>query len=64
MENKICPLLCACAADIPPECKGDRCAWYVPPVSFCHGGIVEGYCSIQMIGRSMPEVVRELRGIS
>ena len=27
-ESKICPLLCACPADIPPECKGDRCAWF------------------------------------
>lgn len=28
MENKICPLLLACPADIPPECRGDRCAWW------------------------------------
>ena len=28
MNSKICPLLYACPADIPPECKGDRCAWY------------------------------------
>ena len=28
MNAKICPLLFACPADITPECKGDRCAWY------------------------------------
>ena len=28
MENKICPLFYACPADIPPECKGDLCAWF------------------------------------
>lgn len=28
MENKICPLLASCAASIPSECQGDRCAWY------------------------------------
>ena len=27
-NNKICPLLLACPADIPPECRGDRCAWW------------------------------------
>ena len=28
MQNKICPLLLACPADIPPECRGDRCTWW------------------------------------
>ena len=28
MDAKICPLLYACPADIPLECKGERCAWY------------------------------------
>lgn len=46
MENKICPLLCACPADIPPECRGDRCAWYVPPR---YPGMEEGRCVVQAL---------------
>lgn len=46
MENKICPLLYACPADIPPECKGDRCAWYVPPR---YPGMDEGRCAVQAL---------------
>lgn len=44
-ENKICPLLCACPADIPTECLGDRCAWYVPPR---YPGM-EGRCAVQAL---------------
>lgn len=42
-EKKICPLLFACPADIPPECKGERCAWYVPPFTAKQ----EGRCVIK-----------------
>ena len=58
MENKICPLLLACPADIPPECKGERCAWYVPPFTARQ----EGRCAIQALGvlPNLEEGVRRL----
>ena len=45
-EQKICPLLFASPADIPFECKGDRCAWYVPPR---YPGMEEGRCAVQAL---------------
>ena len=54
-EKKICPLLFACTADIPPECKGDLCAWYVPPR---YTGM-EGRCAVKVIS-DMAAGVRRL----
>ena len=45
-EQKICPLLFASPADIPFECKGERCAWYVPPFAAKQ----EGHCAVQALG--------------
>ena len=62
MENKICPLLCACPADIPPECKGYNCAWYVPPICTPNGcPMNEGRCAVQMLGLAAPELVNGVR---
>lgn len=55
MENKICLLLCVCPVDIQPECKGDRCAWYVPPR---YPGM-EGRCAVQALP-DLAEGVRRL----
>ena len=54
-ESKICPLLAMSTPPIKPpaECLGDRCAWYVPPLS-SRG---EGRCAVQMMSRCMPELV-------
>lgn len=53
MQNKICPLLCACPADIPPECKGDRCAWWVDELAPDDGDqmLVGGRCAITEIAQ-------------
>lgn len=29
MNEKICPLLMASPADVPPKCLGERCAWSI-----------------------------------
>ena len=61
MENKICPLLYARPADIPPQCWGDLCAWYVPPVCAPNGKpITEGRCAVQALG-ALPELVKGVR---
>ena len=60
MNEKICPLLLACPADVPPECKGDRCAWYVPTVLSKSGAVlIEGHCAAQDLG-ALPALVSEV----
>jgi len=47
MNNKICPLLLASpAGDVPVECQGHRCAWWVPPLS----AKSDGRCAVQLMG--------------
>ena len=46
MENKICPLLSAASDYDFITCKGDRCAWYVPPR---YPGMDEGRCAVQAL---------------
>ena len=55
MSTKICPLFYACPDDIPFECKGDRCAWYVPPFTAKQ----EGRCAVQCLG-SLPVLASEV----
>lgn len=51
MNEKICPLLFASPADIPFECKGDRCAWYVPAALSPSGSVLmDGRCAVQALG--------------
>lgn len=53
MNDKICPLLGAKPIEISSKCRGERCAWYVPPAR--PDG--EGRCVIQYL-RALPEVGR------
>lgn len=55
MENKICPLLSAASDYDFITCKGDRCAWYVPPFTAKQ----EGRCAIQYLG-ALPVLASEV----
>ena len=63
MENKICPLL-SITGGLPTECKGDRCAWYVPTVLSKSGAVlIKGHCAAQDIG-ALPALVSEVKAVS
>lgn len=53
-ELKYCPLL-SITTSLPAECKckGEGCAWYVPPMSARQ----EGRCAVQFLG-ALPELKR------
>lgn len=58
MENKICPLLSSGPIGINTDCKGERCAWWVPPVP--HG--MDGHCTMLDI-RALPYIESAVRSV-